>query len=348
MDSKKPTYEELEARVAELEKQNACLANDSTARPLLDAATESVFLMDRDGIFITVNKTAAARMGTTVEEMTGKSFREFISPELASDREEFYRKAIEGKQRVRFKDSRDGRIFDHNIAPIVNNDGDVHRLAVFASDITSIVEYENELLDNRHYLNILFNSTLSGVFVVDAETRRIVDVNAPALNMIGRRKEDVVDQVCHEFVCPAERGKCPIADLGHVVDRSERKLLTSGSGERTILKTVKTLILRGKEYYIESFIDINDLKEAEKSRETLIEELSEALEKVKLLSGLMPICSKCKKIRDDRGYWNNLEAFIEKHSEASFSHGLCPHCAEELYGDQEWYIKGRQRRSKKS
>lgn len=59
------------------------------------------------------------------------------------------------------------------------------------------------------------------------------------------------------------------------------------------------------------------------------------------MSGLVPICSNCKKIRDDEGYWNNLESYIEKHTDALFSHGLCLECAEKLYGDKEWYKKNK-------
>jgi len=68
-------------------------------------------------------------------------------------------------------------------------------------------------------------------------------------------------------------------------------------------------------------------------------ELQKALKEVKQLQGLLPICSSCKKIRDDKGYWNILESYIETYSEASFSHSLCPDCSEALYGDQDWYIK---------
>jgi phosphoserine phosphatase RsbU/P len=69
----------------------------------------------------------------------------------------------------------------------------------------------------------------------------------------------------------------------------------------------------------------------EEEREKLIKELQGALAKVKLLSGLLPICASCKKIRDDKGYWNQLESYLQAHSEAEFSHGLCPECAEKLY-----------------
>ncbi len=74
-------------------------------------------------------------------------------------------------------------------------------------------------------------------------------------------------------------------------------------------------------------------------RVKLIAELEQALDEIKTLKGIVPICANCKKIRDDKGYWNQLESFIETHSDASFSHGLCPGCSDELYGEQEWYKK---------
>jgi len=63
------------------------------------------------------------------------------------------------------------------------------------------------------------------------------------------------------------------------------------------------------------------------------EELEDALDRVETLSGLLPICSSCKKVRDDQGYWNQIEIYIRKHSRASFTHGICPECAKRLYPD---------------
>ena len=83
--------------------------------------------------------------------------------------------------------------------------------------------------------------------------------------------------------------------------------------------------------------EIDERKRVEKEREKLIHELQEALDKVKTLSGLLPICSSCKKIRDDNGYWNQIEVYIRDHSEADFSHSICPGCAKELYPDLEIY-----------
>ncbi len=79
-------------------------------------------------------------------------------------------------------------------------------------------------------------------------------------------------------------------------------------------------------------------------REILVTELQDALEQVKQLKGLLPICASCKKIRDDKGYWNQIESYIEQHSEALFSHGICPVCAEELYGDTKWFKKRKEKK----
>ncbi len=74
-------------------------------------------------------------------------------------------------------------------------------------------------------------------------------------------------------------------------------------------------------------------RQAEEEKERLIVELQEALANVKTLSGMLPICAKCKKIRNDDGYWMMVEHYLTEHSDAQFSHGICPDCGRELYGD---------------
>jgi len=75
----------------------------------------------------------------------------------------------------------------------------------------------------------------------------------------------------------------------------------------------------------------------EEERKILILKLQEALKEVKQLSGFLPICSHCKQIRDDKGYWNQIESYISAHSEALFSHGICPDCAKKLYPEFDLY-----------
>ncbi len=82
---------------------------------------------------------------------------------------------------------------------------------------------------------------------------------------------------------------------------------------------------------IGGIMDITARKDAEMQKELVIAELRQAMHKVKLLSGMFPICANCKKIRDDKGYWNQIEAYIHDHSEAEFSHSICPDCMKTLY-----------------
>jgi PAS domain S-box-containing protein len=79
--------------------------------------------------------------------------------------------------------------------------------------------------------------------------------------------------------------------------------------------------------------DMTRRKVAEKEKEVLISELQEALSKIKTLSGLLPICAWCKKIHDDKGYWKKVETYVEEHSDASFTHGICPECLKKVSPD---------------
>jgi PAS domain S-box-containing protein len=77
--------------------------------------------------------------------------------------------------------------------------------------------------------------------------------------------------------------------------------------------------------------EITGRKAAEAEREKLIGELQAALASIKTLRGFLPICASCKKIRDDKGYWNQLEIYLREHADVEFSHGICPDCARKLY-----------------
>lgn len=84
-------------------------------------------------------------------------------------------------------------------------------------------------------------------------------------------------------------------------------------------------------------IRIKERENAEKEKNRYIEELQEAVKKIKILRGMLPICSHCKKIRDDKGYWNKIEAYIEEHTDVQFSHGICKDCADKYYPDMGLY-----------
>lgn len=90
--------------------------------------------------------------------------------------------------------------------------------------------------------------------------------------------------------------------------------------------------------------EIEDRKRTEAEKEQLIDQLQKAMQEVKVLSGFLPICASCKKIRDDTGYWRQIEEYISTHSNALFSHGICPECTKKLYPE---FHEEMQRRGKK-
>lgn len=111
--------------------------------------------------------------------------------------------------------------------------------------------------------------------------------------------------------------------LAHVINRSSGMVFVMAV---VLLCAVLLTAVRATKY-------LAAREKAERDREQVILELQTALGEIKRLSGLLPICSSCKKIRDDRGYWSQIETYISEHSEAQFSHGICPDCARKLYPD---------------
>lgn len=124
-------------------------------------------------------------------------------------------------------------------------------------------EIETALSENREYLNQIFSSIQAGIIIVDANTHEIIDVNPAAAAMIGASRDQIVKKTCHQFICPAERGRCPITDLNQCVDNAERILVTAGGHKISIIKHVVTATLNGRECLLETFIDNTDRKRIE-------------------------------------------------------------------------------------
>lgn len=117
------------------------------------------------------------------------------------------------------------------------------------------------------------------------------------------------------------------------------------SGDAYYLTTVKPIFNQNGE--VETVIctskNITKRKLAENTLKEEHNRLVEAMEQVKTLSGLLPICASCKKIRDDKGYWNQIESYISQHTNADFTHSYCPDCMDAMYGGQVWYERGKKK-----
>ncbi len=132
-------------------------------------------------------------------------------------------------------------------------------------DITERKRTEEALKESEKGLRVIFESMQAGVLIIDPETHRILDLNPAALKLIGTSKEKIIDAICHNYVCPAEKGKCPVTDLNQSIENAERVLLTANGESRQIIKTVVPILLGGGRYLLESFVDITDRKRAEEA-----------------------------------------------------------------------------------
>ena len=140
-------------------------------------------------------------------------------------------------------------------------------------DVASLVNELRKAQETIHELEertrTILDSIHTGIIIIDPEPHQIIDANPEASALIGVPKEQIVGEVCHRFICPADRGNCPITDKGQKVDNSERLLLTADGRSIPILKTVAPIELNGRDHLLESFLDISGLKLLQKELEYL-------------------------------------------------------------------------------
>jgi PAS domain S-box-containing protein len=146
-------------------------------------------------------------------------------------------------------------------------------------DITARKLTEVALRESEEWGHTILNTAQAGIVLVDAETHEIVDANKKALELIGLDRESVIGLVCHHFICPAEKGKCPVTDCGQTMDTSERVLITAAGTQIAVLKTVISASIGGRNVLVESFVDISEQKRSEAA-------IREANRKLNLLNSI--------------------------------------------------------------
>jgi response regulator RpfG family c-di-GMP phosphodiesterase len=169
-----------------------------------------------------------------------------------------------------------------------------------------------------------------------------VHTHRPGLVLLDVMLPDIRgDAVCRKIKSdPSLQGTFVILTSGiQISSDNQAKGLQSGA-DGYIVKPISNKELVARVQAMERIKHAEDaLREKERQQEKLIEELQAALGEIKTLKGFIPICASCKKIRDDEGYWNQLEAYLSKHTDAIFSHGLCPGCAEKLRDEVREHMK---------
>jgi PAS domain S-box-containing protein len=224
--------------------------------------------------------------------------------------------------------------------PLRDENNQIIGLVGIGKDITIRKQFEEYLQNEHNLLRTLIDNLPDYISIKDTEGRFVV-VNMAVARQIGFNSPNELLGKTDFDLFPRELADRYFAD--------EQKIIQSGRGlyeyeGPTIDKskedkdrwvtTIKVPLCdtQGKIISTVSISrDITERKRAEEERERLIKELQDAVADIKVLSGLVPICSSCKKIRDDKGYWTQLEGYIQAHSQAKFSHGVCPDCMKKLY-----------------
>jgi PAS domain S-box-containing protein len=235
-------------------------------------------------------------------------------------------------------------------ATVIGGNAQEERIVIVCEDITEHKRSEEALKESERRLAEIIDFLPDATFVLD-QRGRIIAWNRAIEEMTGFRAEEMLGKEDFEHAIPFYGEKRPILiDLVnmpsevieakyHLIHREKGILMGDADcpmvrRERRFLSGWATPIynLKGEIVgAIESIRDMTEKKLADEEREKLIGELREAIMKIKMLSGLLPICASCKKIRDDKGYWNQIEVYIRNHSEADFSHSICPECISKLY-----------------
>ncbi|MDH4231102.1 MAG: PAS domain S-box protein [Nitrospirota bacterium] len=247
---------------------------------------------------------------------------------------------IHKKEEVRV--SREGIVYyEITASPMKDSEGRIIAGVEAFRDNTERKRIEEVLRDSEERFRKVFENGPIGMVMAGPDFR-ILRANSSVCQMLGYTEQELAGKSLETFTCPEDRQKA--AELlgqlmrGQIplVRLEKRCVKKDGEVLWTNLTTTTLRNRRGEVVYVLCMIeDISKRKFAEEEREELIRELRDAMTRVKTLSGLLPMCAWCRKVRDDKGYWKKVEAYIEEHSDASFTHGICPECLKKY--DPETY-----------
>jgi PAS domain S-box-containing protein len=180
---------------------------------------------------------------------------------------------------------------------------------------------------------MLFDNSLDGLMLTSPDGV-ILDANPSACQILGRTREEILQEGRAGLIDTSDPRLEALIEQRKKTGRAHGELTARRKDGTLFPVEVSSVLFEGREGHVRTCLimrDISDRKGAEAERERLIRELQEALAKVRTLSGLLPICASCRKIRDKQGAWQHLEVYIRKNSEADFTHGICPDCRRTLY-----------------
>jgi len=349
---------ELEVHQIELEMQNEELVQSRAQveaglrqyTDLYDFAPVGYFTLARDGAIQQVNLAGASLLGVRRSALIKRRFEVFVSASSRTTFDTFFGKVFESRQKetceVALQKDGSASLWVH-IEADVSDASCVERKVCHAvvSDIAERKRAEDALRESEIELHAILESTADGILAVDKNgkvikaNKRFADLwRIPQKLLESGDDEALLTFVLDQLIEP-EQFFNKVHKLYGSIDKDMDTLFFK-DGRIYERFSIPLLLNDSTIGRVWSFRDITECKQAEKvlqesakEREKLIQELQFALDNVKTLQGLIPICANCKKIRDDQGFWNHVENYISKHTDAEFTHGICPDCKTNLYGN---------------
>ncbi|MEE8420037.1 MAG: PAS domain S-box protein, partial [Dehalococcoidales bacterium] len=313
----------------------------------VDTSGEAIFLTDRDGIITFLNPAFTELYGYTADEVVGKVTPRILkSGQMKPEDYELFWKTLLDRQIVTgelLNKNKNGviRVIEGSANSVTDDKGNIIGFLAIQRDITEHKQAEDTLRESEERYRALLE--LSGevgeavVMLQDTDGKKAVHAFATGEwpRITGYSMEELLGMSWFELLQPDYRQAA--------LERYQRRIdgeVILGLFELSIVRKdgaeVPVEITGGPTTYLwKSALvvyvrDITGPKKAEQEREKLIQELRETLQEVKTLSGLLPICAWCKKLRDDEGYWKSVEEYLSEHTGAKFTHGICPECAAEF------------------
>ena len=300
---------------------------------MLNAVASPVFAKDRRHRWIYLNDAYCAFVGRTRAELLGKSDPDFFPPEQVKIFWERDDKVFSGRgEDISEEFLTDSSGTKHTIITrkqVFREPGGKDVLVGVINDITDLKKAHNDL----DLFRKLLEHSNDAIFIIDPKDGSFLDVNETACRRLGYPRRVLLRMGVRDI---ESTGSTPEdwRKLGEKTSVAGSQLLegrhTRADGTSFPVEvSVSRADFGGRSYILANARDITERRKME-----------EAMKEVDALRGLIPICAKCKKIRNDKGFWERVEVYMEKHSSARFTHGLCKDCMKELYGNETWFKNG--------
>lgn len=187
--------------------------------------------------------------------------------------------------------------------------------------------------NNETLYGMLFQNSLDGLMLTSPDGA-ILDANPSACRIMGRTREEILKEGRQGLIDLSDPRLAPLIEERARTGKAHGELRARRKDGSFFPVEFSSVVFENPDGGLRTCLiirDISERKSAELERERLFQELQGVLARIKGLSGLLPICASCRKIRDKQGFWHDLEIYIRQHTDADFTHGICPDCRRRLY-----------------